>query len=58
VLDSAAALVHNGEAAFDLSDRLPAEVRAAFESGALDYVQNRGVLDAALSHLDEIAAQQ
>jgi alpha-glucoside transport system substrate-binding protein len=51
-LGAAAALVHNGEPAFDLSDRLPAEVRAAFESGVLDYIANRDALDGILSGLD------
>jgi alpha-glucoside transport system substrate-binding protein len=52
-LEAAAALVHDGETAFDLSDQLPADVRAAFESGALNFVANRGALDDILSGLDE-----
>lgn len=53
-LATAAALVHNGEVAFDLSERLPEAVRAAFEDGVLEYIANRDALDDILSGLDEV----
>ena len=41
---------------YDASDKMPAEMEAAFRAGILNYVQNPGNLDSILADLDETQA--
>jgi len=49
---TAEALVNAETVRYDASDRMPAEMEAAFRAGILNYIQNPGNLDSILSDLD------
>jgi ABC-type glycerol-3-phosphate transport system substrate-binding protein len=49
---TAEALINAETVRYDASDRMPAEMEAAFRAGILEYIQNTGNLDSILSNLD------
>jgi ABC-type glycerol-3-phosphate transport system substrate-binding protein len=49
---TAEALINAETVRYDASDRMPAEMEAAFRAGILEYIQNPGNLDSILSNLD------
>jgi ABC-type glycerol-3-phosphate transport system substrate-binding protein len=49
---TAEALINAETVRYDASDRMPAEMEAAFRAGILEYIQNTGNLDSILTNLD------
>jgi ABC-type glycerol-3-phosphate transport system substrate-binding protein len=49
---TAEALINAETVRYDASDRMPAEMEAAFRAGILEYIQNTGNLDSILNNLD------
>jgi ABC-type glycerol-3-phosphate transport system substrate-binding protein len=49
---TAEALINAETVRYDASDRMPADMEAAFRAGILDYIQNPGNLDSILNNLE------